>query len=238
MRGGLGEGRMSNGSIERRTTINVPARPVSGNSSPKSPSSPLTRSASYIQLSPEEPQKFPTRTDSLRRSFSQNVLAKTPSNIQRRSSLPDEPNGSPDSTGIDSKRNSTYSVTTLHDASPHFSLGDDDAASNPVHIPVPEQPKEIVANAPVEGPVLKEAGTKKVPERGQARRSVSGTISNFARRRSWIGTPRSPSPSPKKRHSGIGWEATSKVEATHSIPRPVFQQDPYSDPCQWRKSKQ
>lgn len=223
MRGGPRESRMSNGSIEKRTTISDPARPVSSESSPKRPSSPLTRSASYIQLSPEQPQQFLTRAESLRRSFSENVLAITPSDVKRRSSMQDEPSGLPDSKAVDSKRKPTHTVTTVDDAIPSFSLGDDHVASDPMHLTDAEQPEDKAVKIPVRITAKKGASNKNMPEREQAKRSVSGTLSNFTRRRSWIGTPRSPSPSPNKRLSGVGREATPEMKDDHSTSRPGIQ---------------
>ena len=220
---------MSNGSIEKRTTISVPARPASNDSSPKSPSSPLIRSASYAQLSPEQPQKFPARAPSLRRSFSENVLANAPSNVQRRSSTRDEPSVSPTLKRADSKRESTYSVTETGETIPNFSLGDDHVTQDPVHLSAAKEPEHKKAKDPIKIPG-KEASNKKTPEREQTRRSVSGSISNFARRRSWIGTSRSPSPSPNKRHYGIEKEADTGTDEGHNTSPPITQSEIGEEP--------
>lgn len=221
---------MSNGSIEKRTTISVPARSESGDSSPKSPPSSLVRSASYVQLSPEQLEKFPTRTDSLRRSFSENVLANALSSTQRRSSTQEEPNGSPDLENADCKPRATHAATTASDAPPAPSFGVGCVTREPLDLPATERPEVNIAKDPIKKPGKKEANNKKDSEREQSRRSVSGTISKFARRRSWIGTPRSPSSPPSKRSSGIERAAASETEEDHSISRPLDHVSPMDEP--------
>ena len=203
---------MSNGSTETDTPISTPARSASGDTSPRSPSSPITRSASYAQLLPEQPQKFPARTDSLRRSFSENVLANGIPNIARRSSTKDEPSHSPSLKRVDSRRKSTHLMASTEPIVAQFTLGDEQATHDSPNPPVAINPKPETAQDPAISPNKEEADHKKTPDRGQARRSVSGSISNFARRRSWIGTSRSPSPSPRKNHSCVQNDATSEME--------------------------
>ena len=214
---------MSNGSTTQQTTVSDSPTPLSAGSSPKSPSSPLTRAASYIQLSPEQPQKFPIRSDSLRRSFSENVLAITPSNSSRRHSMPDEPSDYPRLEEVHSKRVSDHSVKAAGGAISTFALGDDDVGSKIEHRPVGEQPAGRIAKSPVQIQAKKETSNRRTPEREQARHSVTGAISKFARRRSWIGTPRSPSPSRDKRQSRVESEAHSETKGSDGSFQPVTQ---------------
>ena len=214
-RRGLRPIRMSNGSTEKHTSISTPARPASGDSSPKSPSSPITRSASYAQLPAEQPQKFPARTDSLRRSFSENVLANGAPNVVRRSSTKDESSRSPNRTGTESRRESAHAILSTEPTVPQFTLGDEQAAPDPQSPPAAKEPEHETAPDPITSPAKQEVDRKKTPERGPVRRSFSGSISNFARRRSWIGTSRSPSPSPKKKHSRVQKVATPDAEGGH-----------------------
>ena len=105
-----------------------------------------------------------------------------------------------------SRRKSSHSVSKPETIVPNFSLGADQATEDY------EYPSAAV-----------ERENKKTPEREQAKRSVSESISKFTRRRSWIGTSRSPSPSPGKRLSRAEKEAVTRGSECHEVARPASQ---------------
>ena len=213
---------MSNGATEKQMSTDA-----ASDSSSECPSSPITRSASYAQLPLEQPHKFPARTDSLRRSFSENVLANGVSNIVRRSSLEDEPSHASIWTGSEPRRDSAKSRSSTEPIVPQFSLGGEQGVPGSQIPLLDDEPEHKAAHHPSTSPETYEGDRKSPPERKQSRRSFSGSITNFARRRSWIGTSRSPSPSSNSTHLRAPESTSSKTEESHghSWPLPLAERE-------------
>ncbi|KAL9124012.1 MAG: hypothetical protein Q9217_006616 [Psora testacea] len=170
---------MSNGSI------NVPAAPgLAFNTNPADkpdgpPVSPIPRSASYTQLLRNENiASNAQRTDSIRRSLSENVLAYN--DAERQKSTSDTTKQSSRSHGPLRRRSSSKRKTAKVSVS-QFTIG----------------PEEALDDAAYESQTIELAQT---PERQKVGRSISGSISKIARR-SWISASRSPPPSQSKRLS-------------------------------------
>lgn len=191
--------RMSNGSVVPPAAVSSPPAelPYGSSGDAKSHSS-ILRSASYAQLPPNPSSKIvPTRTDDIRRSFSENVLANGHGIAERRSFVRD---GSKDilasrgplKRADSSKHLNTHSASDPKITVSKFTLGED-------------QPIEDTA------PLAKVSKAEGTLELERVRRSVSGSISKFARR-SWISTSRSPSPSPRKRRSGLEEEVAAATQ--------------------------
>ena len=191
---------MSHSPTEKQILATTPVSHQPSDSSPTTPSSPVTRSASYAQLPPEEPQKFPARDDSLRRSFSENVLANGVSTIVRRSSRSEEPAAS------------AGPETPTQPVLAQFSLGGEQETDESRNFEaLPELERADSPGSTVSPPKGGE-DAKSSTVQGRARRSFSGSISTFAKRRSWIGSSRSPSPSPNRRRSRAPLEPPSRTE--------------------------
>lgn len=180
---------MSNGSKDGDATEYGVPEPTSGYTVDDTPPlSPITRSASSVQLSAQESpvQIYPVRTDSIRRSFSENILPNGSTTVLRRSST--KTGATSDTRSIvkrttSAKHISKRSIATTDTNVPHFTVGSDQAKQRHTH-----------------AAHMRQQSNGK--ERPAAKRSVSGSISQFARR-SWIPPPRSSSPSPSRRRASL-----------------------------------
>ena len=145
----------------------------------------ITRSASYAEL-PQETKpsnSLPSKKSSISRSFSENVLpgmqgtvSRTPSNKQESGVLSKKRRSLRRLSSI--KRKTAQGDSNKQYVAPNFILGADEGSD--IRLPVP--------------------GSGQTPEHERKTRSVSSSISNFARR-SWMSNSRSPSPSPSKQKS-------------------------------------
>ncbi len=191
---------MSNGSNIPEAAISA-ASAKSGASDADS-NSMITRAASYTQLADEPDLKaLPQRKISINRSFSENVLANMQGKVARQHNTEQ---GS--ETRLKAKRSlrrlsSFRRQSTLVEPAPHltiseFAIGPDESTEDLTYKSKPRT--NGLTN-----------------DRERKTRSVSGSISSFARR-PWISTSRSPSPSPSKRRSRR--EADADIGTENSYP--------------------
>lgn len=176
--------RMSNGAITTSTVSNASNASHSDQSYKDDNTSVIPRSASYTQLSQNETQQaLPRRPDSIRRSFSENVLANAKVTPGHQGSVKANSNGQLKERRLKNqpgsfKRRSAPMRSNSKVTVAKFTVGDDPS---------------------IEDAEWKEGQDRATTDRERVKRSVSGTISKFARR-SWISTAsRSPSPSPNKK---------------------------------------
>ena len=165
----------------------------------------LPRSASYTQLPADDQSPYiPQRRDSLRRSLSENVLTNPDPGQQHRFSQ-DAVAVLPNSRGslrrrVSAKRKPKILESDSKVTISQFALGADDATEN--------TEQEI--------PVEKEKQEAKL-DRQRIKRSISGSITNIARR-SWVSASRSPSPSPQKKVSMPASEVVPNASSQISKP--------------------
>lgn len=145
----------------------------------------IHRSASHTQLVGETASDdTPTRTSSIHRSFSENILAHTPGNVSRNKSIKQESEGDVKTRRSLRRLGSIKRRSTHRESEPHYTIT-----------------KFIVGADQSAEEVTYESSNHKdghTPDRELKTRSVSGSLSKFARK-SWASTSRSPSPSPSKR---------------------------------------
>ena len=146
----------------------------------------ISRSASHTQL-PSEPvsKDLRQRKSSLSRSFSENVLANTQEKVARQHNMGQGPDKRLKAKRSLRRLSSFKRQPTKPDQGPQFkisefSIGPDESTED---LTLQTKPRQNGLTS----------------DRERKTRSVSGSISNFARK-SWMSTSRSPSPSPSKRH--------------------------------------
>ena len=200
-------GRMSNGpTIHDAAFTARPTRPGAGKADSTSI---IPRAASYAQLPRDTPSKaLPQRTSSLSRSFSENVLANMPGKIARRNTTEQASEGNLKARRSLRRLNSLKRQSTQRDPGAQFTIseftiGADDTPEDRIYESRPR--KNVLAT-----------------DRERKARSVSGSISSFARK-SWISASRSPSPSPSKRRPPQEKDAAGGIE--NSYPRKAILHD-------------
>jgi len=176
---------MSDGPIAPDVISTTPAEPQALDVEKYDASPTIHRSASHTQLAGETASDAtPTRTSSIHRSFSENILANTPGNVLRNKSTKQQSEG-----GVKTRRSlrtlgSIKRRSTHRESEPHYTITE--------FIVGADQSSEKNKYEPS----IHEGG--RTPDRELKTRSVSGSLSKFARK-SWASTSRSPSPSPSKR---------------------------------------
>ena len=165
----------------------------------------ITRAASYTQLA-DEPvlNALPQRKSPLNRSLSENVLA----NMQGKAAKQYNSEQASE-TRLKAKRSlrrlsSFKRLSTQVERAPHFTISEFTIG-----------PDESTEDLTYEAKPRRNGLTN---DRERKTRSVSGSISNFARR-PWISSSRSPSPSPSKRRSRR--EADAAIDTENSYPGEV-----------------
>ena len=160
----------------------------------------LHRSASHTQLpQTSTAESKPVRTSSLNRSFSENVLPSTFGNASDKAIT---------------KQESKSGVRA------HRSLRRLGSMKRRSHAPEPEPQFTISKFIIGADQSLEDVGYESPSNKGPASppsrkaRSVSGTISTFARK-SWVSSSRSPSPSPSKRRLRKELEVNEKIGDVH-----------------------
>ena len=165
---------MLNGPFHPKLVSNVTIgdEPHSNMTEVSAPTSPVPRSASYTHLHASEPTvDTPTRRQSFRRSFSENVLANSSS---LNNGVPKLPSKEPTSMALLRRKSSAryHLNSTPSESKPApsgFELGSDEEEESIIKAP---GSKEHVA----------------AHDRQKLRRSISGSLSRLTRR-SWISTP-------------------------------------------------
>ena len=194
---------MLNGSIETAEPLNLVTNVDDQDADKGVQKSIFPRSASYTQLPAEEESPYvPQRRNSLRRSFSENVLT-SPDSIQQRRFTHDAFSDPAKTWSYLQRRNSAKRRPSNHDSDSNvtisqFTLG-------------PEESEESAENEMRNG---KETTTS---DRQKLKRSLSGSISKLARR-SWVSASRSPSPSPQRKESMQMREVRSSAPFHQSKP--------------------
>ena len=191
---------MSHGSTETTSVLQNKSIASTDRSTEKQAASPILRSATYTELpTREEAQNFPIRSDSIRRSFSENVLT-VEHKIEDNESSAIHSSSEDESSDWSIKQTSEVAVANLkhtqEDVTPKFLIG----AENSAEESTDEATKKNLTN--------------KSRPRHQNRPSVSGSFSKFARR-SWIAPSRSPSPASNKRRSLV--ETKNLRNQSHDI---------------------
>ena len=160
----------------------------------------IPRAASYAQLPKETAfRASPRRTNSLSRSFSENVLV----NMQGRLSRQNVTTREEESQGNLKARRSLRRLSSLkrqstkRDTGPQFTI-------SKFTIGPDDSPDELVYKP-------KTRTNELTPDRERKARSVSGSLSNFARK-SWMSASRSPSPSPNKRQARQEKDTNGDIE--------------------------
>ena len=157
----------------------------------------LHRSASHAQLGESSPSEAPLkRTPSIHRSLSENILANTAVNKSKKVSTAQGPEG------LLQKRRSLRRLglakhqATQQESEPQYTRSNFINGRDKVMDDVEYQPQN--------------QKTGRMPARELKTRSVSGSITNFARQ-SWASASRSPSPSPSKRRARKDLDMSSKA---------------------------
>lgn len=192
-------GTMSNGpTIHDAAFTARPTRPGAGEADATSM---IPRAASYAQLPKDTPSKaLPQKTSSLSRSFSENVLAKMPGKLSGQNTAEQASEGNLKARRSLRRLSSMKRQSTQRDSGPQFTI-------SKFTIGADDTPEDLIY----------ESKTRKnglATDRERKARSVSGSISNFARK-SWISASRSPSPSPSKRRPPQGKDAAGDVENSY-----------------------
>ena len=184
---------MPNGSISPGTAFTTPDEDGADKSSDVDTVFTIPRSASYTQLSEEtKPDVTPNRVNGIRRSFSENVLAKN--QMSRQNSMTEGADGSVKSRRSLRRLGSIKSQkSTISESEPKITVSKFTIGAN--------VPSEDLGYEP------KTQKGKITPGHERKPRSFSGSLSTFARR-SWMSS-RSPSPSPSKRRSHKGTDAST-----------------------------
>ena len=161
----------------------------------------ITRAASYTQLA-DDPilNDLPQRKSPLNRSFSENVLANMQGKVARQYNSEQV-----SETRLKAKRSlrrlsSFKRLSTQVERAPHFTISQFTVG-----------PDESTEDLTIES---KPRRNGLINDRERKTRSVSGSISSFARR-PWISSSRSPSPSPSKRRSRRETDAAIGTENSY-----------------------
>ena len=180
---------MSNGPTAVSLVSDFPNSPVPQKSEENDDSPSIHRSASHTQVQDIDLSAAALRkTNSISRSFSENVLAHTAGNVSRNETTKQ---GSADF--VKPKRSirrlgSRKRRPTEQDPEPKYTV-------SKFIVGADEADEDVSYERSHESTSRKDGRT---PDRQLKTRSVSGSITNFARR-SWVSASRSPSPSPSKR---------------------------------------
>lgn len=162
----------------------------------------IHRSASYTQLVGEiASDDTPTRTSSIHRSFSENILANTPRNVSRNKRIEKVSEGDVKTRRSLRRLGSIKRRSTHRESEPHYTI-------TKFIVGADQSSEEVTSPSHKDG---------RAADRELKTRSVSGSLSKFARK-SWASTSRSPSPSPSKRKPHREAAVTPEPHANHASP--------------------